>query len=194
MNGAYRPVTALKTIHVMVDLGVVFVEQPVSRGDIAGLKFIKDRVQVPIAVDEGGWSLDEARVVIEAKAADIFVAVPRRIGGFTRALKYRSLIEANGLEMCISSYTGTGVEHAASAHFIMASEKDKNTPEELVPILYLFGGVSTDQMSGDIVKETSGKIKDGYLYKPEGLGLGVELDEEMVAKYLTPGKKTLVLK
>ena len=194
MNEAYRPITALKMIQVIVDLGVAFVEQPVSRRDIAGLKFIKDRVQVPIAVDEGGWSLDEARMVIEAKAADIFVAVPSRIGGFTRTLKYRSLIEANGLEMCISSYTGTGVEHAASAHFIAASEKDKNAPEELVPILYLFGGVSTDQMSGDIIKETSGKIRIGCLYKPEGPGLGVELDDEIVAKYLTPGKQALVFK
>ena len=193
MNSAYRPKAALSVIQKMIDLGISFVEQPISRGDIAGLKFLKDRVSISIAVDESGWSLDEARMIIEAKAADIFVVVPSRIGGLARTLKYKSLVEANGLEMCISCYTGTGIEHAASAHFIAATPKEETIAEEAVPILYLFGGVSTDQMQGDIIKETSGKIRDGYLYKPEGPGLGVELDEDMVMGYLTSGKKSLVI-
>ena len=34
------------------------------------------------------------------------------------------MIEANGLETCVSAYNGPGLEHAASAHFIAATNKD----------------------------------------------------------------------
>jgi L-alanine-DL-glutamate epimerase-like enolase superfamily enzyme len=193
MNEAYNSSEALRVIESMIDMGVVFVEQPVPRRDIYGLKFIKERINIPLAVDEGGWSLDEARAVVEAKAADIFHTVPSRIGGFTKALRYRALIEANSLQTCISTYNGPGLEHAASAHFIAATNKDATFPEEPVGVLYLYGGYSTDGITGDIIKRISGRIKDGYLYKPEGPGLGVELDEAMLEKYLTSGKKPLVV-
>jgi L-alanine-DL-glutamate epimerase-like enolase superfamily enzyme len=146
-----------------------------------------------LAVDEGAWSLDDARAVIEMKAADIFHTVPSRIGGFVKSLKYKALIEANGLQTCISAYNGPGLEHAASAHFIAATNKAAALPEEPVGILYLFGGSSTDGICGDIIRETSGRIKDGYLHKPGGPGLGVELDEEIVSKYVTPGKRPIVI-
>jgi L-alanine-DL-glutamate epimerase-like enolase superfamily enzyme len=192
MNEIYKSSTALPVIQSMIDMGMVYVEQPVPRHDIFGLKFLKERIGIPMAVDEGGWSLREAQMVIEAKAADIFHTVPSRIGGFVKALKYRSLIEAAGLDMCISAYNGTGLEHAASCHFIFSTNKTETIPEEPVGILYLYGGFSTDEVSGDIIKKTNGRIKEGYLYKPEGPGLGVELDLDMLNKYLTSGKKLLV--
>jgi L-alanine-DL-glutamate epimerase-like enolase superfamily enzyme len=192
MNEAYKPSTALPVIKSMIDMGMVYVEQPVPRYDISGLKFLKERVEIPMAVDEGGWSIREAQAVIEARAADIFHTVPSRIGGFVKAVRYRSLIEAAGLDMCISAYNGTGLEHAASCHFIFSTHKTDAIPEEPVGILYLYGGFSTDEVSGDIIKKTNGRIKDGHLFKPEGPGLGVELDHDMLDKYLTLGKKPLV--
>ncbi|MCG6535247.1 MAG: hypothetical protein L7F78_11270, partial [Syntrophales bacterium LBB04] len=59
--------------------------------------------------------------------------------------------------------------------------------------LYLYGGFSSDDVSGDIIKKISGRIKDGYLYKPDGPGLGVELDQDMVNKYMAPGRKTVII-
>ncbi|MBW1800100.1 MAG: hypothetical protein JRJ85_05150 [Deltaproteobacteria bacterium] len=194
MNECYdNPSTAIKVIRGMIDMGVTFVEQPVSRRNLDGLRFIKERVDIPLAVDEGAWSLNEASDVINRQAADIFHTVPSRVGGFTKTLKYRALIEANGLQTCVSAYNGPGLEHAASAHFIAATNKDPGFPEEPVGVLYLYGGHSTDGISGDIIKKISGRIKDGYIYKPEGPGLGVELDEEMVNKYITSGKSPVVI-
>ncbi len=194
MNEGYlRAINALPVIRAMADMGIVYIEQPVPRHDIAGLKFLKERIDVPVCVDEGGWSVREARAIIEAKAGDIFHTVPSRIGGFTKAIKYRSLVEAAGLDMCVSAYNGTGLEHAASCHFIFSTNLTDAIPEQPVGILYLYGGFSSDDVSGDIIKKISGRIKDGYLYKPEGPGLGVELDQEMVDKYLSAGRKPLMI-
>ena len=177
----------------MIDMGLVYIEQPVPRHDISGLKLLKDRIDVPVCVDEGGWSVREARAVIEARAGDIFHTVPSRIGGFTKSIKYRSLVESAGLDMCVSAYNGTGLEHAASCHFIFSTNLTDAIPEQPVGILYLYGGFSSDEVSGDIIRKISGRIKDGYLYKPEGPGLGVELDQDMVNKYVSPGRKPLII-
>jgi len=189
MNEAYTPATAPAVIKAVADMGVAFIEQPVPRRDVRGMREVKDKVDVVLAADEGGWSLDEAAALIQARAADLFHTVPSRIGGFTRALKYRSLIEAYGLMSCISAYNGTGLEHAASSHFIAATHKDPLFPEEPVGILYLFGGYGSDEITGDVIKKTSGRIAEGYLYAPEGPGLGVELDEANIAKYISPGRQ-----
>lgn len=194
MNEGYvRAINALPVIEAMIDMGLVYIEQPVPRHDISGLKFLKDRIDVPLCVDEGGWSVKEARAVIEEKAGDIFHTVPSRIGGFTKAIRYRSLVESANLDMCVSAYNGTGLEHAASCHFIFSTNLTDAIPEQPVGILYLYGGFSSDDVSGDITKKISGRIKDGFLYKPEGPGLGVELDQDMVNKYLAPGRKSLVI-
>jgi L-alanine-DL-glutamate epimerase-like enolase superfamily enzyme len=37
------------------------------------------------------------------------------------------------------------------------------------------------------------KYKDGYFYPPEGPGLGLELNEKAVPKYLTEGKSPVVI-
>jgi L-alanine-DL-glutamate epimerase-like enolase superfamily enzyme len=123
----------------------------------------------------------------------MFHTVPSRIGGFTRSLRYRALIEAHGLQTCISAYNGTGLEHAASVHFIVSTNKDPLFPEEPIGILYLYGGYSTDGIRGDIIRKTSGRISDGYLYKPEGVGLGVELDEAVIEKYIPGGRRPVVI-
>ncbi|OPY65849.1 MAG: L-Ala-D/L-Glu epimerase [Syntrophorhabdus sp. PtaU1.Bin050] len=194
MNEIYtRPIDALPVIQAMTDMGIVYIEQPVPRYNISGMRFIKDRINVPMCSDEGGWSLREAQAMVDAKATDIFHTVPSRIGGFTKAIKYRSIVESAGLDMCVSAYNGTGLEHAASCHFIFSTNLTDAIPEQPVGILYLYGGFSSDDIVGDIIRKTNGRIKEGYLYKPEGPGLGVELDQEMVDKYLTPGKKPMVL-
>jgi len=194
MNEGYRSAaTAVKVTKKITEMGVVFVEQPLPRRDIAGMRFIKERIDVPLAADEGAWSLAEATALVEAKAADLFHTVPSRVGGFTMALKYRSLAEAHGLETCISAYNGTGLEHAASSHFIAATNKDETLPEEPIGILYLYGGYTTDGISADIIKKTSGRIKDGWLYEPDGPGLGVELHEENIQKYIPPDKRPLTV-
>jgi L-alanine-DL-glutamate epimerase-like enolase superfamily enzyme len=37
------------------------------------------------------------------------------------------------------------------------------------------------------------KYKDGYFYPPDGPGLGVELNEKNVPKFITQGKAKLTL-
>ncbi|HKS06767.1 MAG TPA: dipeptide epimerase [Gemmatimonadaceae bacterium] len=51
-NTAWTPKRALKIIPLLAELGVEFVEQPLPAHDLRGLKFVRDRSQLPIVADE----------------------------------------------------------------------------------------------------------------------------------------------
>jgi L-alanine-DL-glutamate epimerase-like enolase superfamily enzyme len=116
-----------------------------------------------------------------------------RTGGIRRATKYTTLIEAEDLDYQICTL-GTGVEHAAGAHFAVSRSKKERLNDELSLIFYLHGGTETKSITSDITKKISGKIENGYLYPPDGPGLGIELNEEMLKKYAASDINKIVVK
>jgi L-alanine-DL-glutamate epimerase-like enolase superfamily enzyme len=52
---------------------------------------------------------------------------------------------------------------------------------------------TTKPVNVDIIKHPM-KYKDGYFYPPEGAGLGLELNEEAVPKYVTKGNSIVTIK
>jgi L-alanine-DL-glutamate epimerase-like enolase superfamily enzyme len=51
-NTGWTPKRALKMIPILAKAGVEFVEQPLPAGDLRGLKFVRDRSELPIVADE----------------------------------------------------------------------------------------------------------------------------------------------
>lgn len=193
MNEAYRVGDALLVIEEIKKYGINYVEQPVKRNDIEGLLSIKNHTRVPLAVDEGSWSVEELMNIIRNRAADMCHLVPSRIGGLRRALQFRALAEAAGLDYAISCYNGTGLEHAASSHFAVSCLKSERIPDQPIGVLYLYGGTETTGIKRDVCEEIVGKIAGGYLYTPKGPGLGIKLNQDTVEKYLTPNKNKIII-
>jgi L-alanine-DL-glutamate epimerase-like enolase superfamily enzyme len=182
MAGVYGARDALRLIEELVQYDINFAEDPCSPNDIDGLVDIRRRTNIPLVADLIARSVIEARNVIKRRAADSFHALLGRIGGIRRATKYTTLIEAEDLDYQICTL-GTGIEHAAGAHFAVSRSKKERLFDELGLIFYLHGGINTKEIKSDITKEISGQIENGYLYPPKGPGLGIELNEEMVKKY-----------
>ena len=174
---------ALRLIEELDKYDLHYAEEPVTTGDIDGLKAIKMRTKVPLAADATADSVGEAYKVIKQNAADVFHALMGRIGGIRKTLKYAELVEAASLDYAIC-VLGNGIEHAAGAHFAVSRSKRERILDELSLIFYLYGGTKTQEIVTDVTKEISGRIEKGYLYPPKGPGLGVELNEEMVDRYL----------
>lgn len=182
MTGVYRARDALRLIEELVPYGLHFAEDPCTGDDIEGLVDIRSRTNVPFVADLLAVSVDEARNVIKRRAADSFHSLLNKVGGIRRAIRYTTLIEAEGLDYQICSL-GTGIEHAAGAHFAVSRSKKERLNDELSLILYLHGETETQNITSDITERINGKIEKGYLYPPEGPGLGIELNEDMVKKY-----------
>ena len=183
---------ALRLIEELNKYNLHYAEQPVSITDIDGFKSIKARTTVPLAADASADSVADAYNVIKHDAADIFHALMGRIGGIRRSVKFADLIDTANLDYAIC-VLGNGIEHAAGAHFAVSRVKRERILDELGLLFYLYGATKTKDITTDVTKEISGKIENGYLYPPKGPGLGVELNEEMVKRYLAKDTNKIVV-
>lgn len=183
---------ALRLIEELDKYNLHYVEQPVTTNDIDGFKTIKNRTNVPIAADASVESAEEAYNMIKQGAADIFHTLMGRIGGIRKSLQFTNLVDAANLDYAIC-VLGNGIEHAAGAHFAVSRVKRGRILDELSLIFYLYGGTESRDITMDVTKEINGTIKNGYLYPPKGPGLGVELNQDMVDRYLASDTNTIVV-
>lgn len=192
VNQGYTVKTAIQTIRKMEKYAPILVEQPVARDDLEGMVRVRKGVEVPIGACESASSIYEVMKVIEMKAADFFNFKLTRSGGFYRGKQIISMIDAAGLFSVGSENLGLGIELAANAHFAAATNKFDQPCGYGTGILKIAGKLNTKDMKRDIVVNTP-RIENGFLEVPEGPGLGVELNEEAVRKYLTPGKGPILV-
>lgn len=187
VNGGYSPKEAIETLNKMAEYAPLLIEQPVRRDDLEGMALVRQQVKVPIGACESALTLPQIIRVIKLEAADFFNYKIDRSGGFFRGKQAVHLIEAAGLFAVGSEQLGFGIEVAAQAHFAASTSILKFPAGFGAGLLKIAGGFDTKGFDGDIVFN-SPKIENGFLEVPTGVGLGVELNEEAVTRYLTPGE------
>ena len=187
VNGGYAPKEAISTIKKMEEFSPLLIEQPVERDNLDGMALVKRNVNVPIGSCESALTLPKILHVIKMEAADFFNYKIDRSGGFFRGKQAVHMIDAAGLFAVGSEQLGFGIEVAAQAHFAVSTSILKTPGGYGMGLLKMSQQFDTKNWDGDIVFNTP-KIENGFLEVPEGPGLGVELNEKAIKKYLTPGK------
>ena len=85
-QGWWDAKTAVRAIRMLEPYNVDFVEQPVRRDDLEAARFVRDRVDTPIALDESIGGPREALAEARAGACDIFVVKLMKTGGVSTVL------------------------------------------------------------------------------------------------------------
>lgn len=108
-NGAYDSKQAMRSSYAFQDYGVTWFEEPVSSDDQAGLNYLvrEGPPAVRIAAGEYIYTLDDARILVEAEAIDVLQADVTRCGGITNFLKISDLAEIKHLPL--SAHTSPSV-------------------------------------------------------------------------------------
>jgi muconate cycloisomerase len=163
---------AVRHIEEISVFDLELVEQPLPPDDIEGLRFVRERVDLPIMADESIWTPHDAMHCIRHQAVDVFNVYVSEAGGLGSAARIFSIAEAARLPCIIGSMPELGIGTAAQAHLAFA-----------MPNL----GYASDvngcvYHSGDVINEKL-PIEDGYMLLPSGPGLGVSLDEAALDKY-----------
>ncbi len=90
--------------------------------------------------------------------------------------------------------TGSMIEAAAQAHLLFSNEWMSHIEQENIGPLYRHDVMDTVNTSiKDDLSTTMLRYENGYEYPPEGVGLGVELNEKVISKLQTPGKSPTVI-
>jgi L-alanine-DL-glutamate epimerase-like enolase superfamily enzyme len=132
-------------------------------------------LDLPVIADESVFTLADALAVIRENAADVISVYVGKGGGIATARKIAAAAEAAGLTSTVGSNLEMGVASAAMIHLAMATRGigAENFPCDILsPFFY------TD----DLLREPLA-IGAGQARPPERPGLGVELDDEKVARY-----------
>jgi len=193
-NGGWDYYQALTALKKMEKYDLFMFEQPVPYWDIAGMARLRQKVGIPICADESTTELSHLLEIIEQKAADAFFLKVARVGGMNKAQKWVAIAKAANIPVMCGCLTGSGFECAAQAHFIAGTEWMGHLEQENTGPLSLHDCLDTvsKPITDDLAKKVP-RIENGYLYVPEGPGLGMELNEEVMQKIITPGKKPTVV-
>jgi L-alanine-DL-glutamate epimerase-like enolase superfamily enzyme len=174
-QGWWDAKTAVRAIKLLDPYDVAFVEQPVRMDDLEAARWVRERVDLPIALDESVRGPREALACVEAGACDIFVIKLMKTGGILNALKVNAIGEAAGVTTMIGNMGESSLGLAAHFHVNMALANAVHADAD-VPTRP--GGLKRDIAAG-IVAE----VRDGVSVVTLGdaPGIGVTIDEAAVA-------------
>jgi muconate cycloisomerase len=183
-QGWADPKTAIQTIRQMEPYRVLFVEQPVE--GMRGLAQVAQAVDTHVMADESAWNAHDVLEIARLQASDVISIYTTKPGGLHRAAKMAAVTEAAGFSANVNGSAETGVGNAANLH--LAAAMKVVTHACVVPISAPAEQLPTQtagrSYTDDIIAEPF-EYADGCLIVSDRPGLGVELDDDKVAKYRT---------
>ncbi len=175
MHGRFNPVTAVEMTRLLAPFAPGWVEEPVPPSNLAALKKVADAVAplgVPVATGERLHTLHEYRELFERHACDIIQADISHFGGILHTRKLAAW--ADTYYMLIAPHNvGGPVSTAAALHFAAC------TPNFKIQEHF------NDFDEPYVLASAPGlpRVQDGHFALPAGPGLGVTLDEELIAAH-----------
>ena len=172
MHGRFSPYTAIEIAADLEKFQPSWVEEPVPPDNIAALAKASDKINLPVATGERLHNKYEYRELINLQAADILQPDITQTGGFLETKK----IAAMG-DMCYMTVAphnvGGPVSTATALHFAACTTNFKIQEH-------------FNDFSEAWVKEAATgcpEVIDGYFSLPNGPGLGMELNEDLIAEH-----------
>ena len=179
-NQGYTPKEAIRLCRLAekYDVGLELLEQPVPAWDLEGMALVRKSVDTLIEADESAYSTHDVMNIIRQGAADVINIKVAKAGGLYNAKKIAALAEAAGLGCVLGTAFGLGIKVAAKLH-LAASTRNIMDAVEFTEIM-LHDNLAASPFDLQLMPP----LKDGYLSVPTGPGLGVQLDEAKVQRYL----------
>jgi o-succinylbenzoate synthase len=175
-NEAWHLEEAIAILSQCVPYDIQYIEQPLERHDLVGMRTLRQAIPIPLAADEAVHSLESARLVLESEAADILVIKPQLAGGLRVSQQMIQLATERGVQSVITSSLEAGIGLAAELHLAAAS-----------PDVTLACGLATLDLLIDDLLIDDLTVRAGFLTVPPGPGLGVELDRQALDSYCARG-------
>lgn len=169
-NGAWSVEEAVAAIEALRRHDLELVEQPCRT--LEELAEVRNAVGVPVAADESVANADDVRAAAAAGACDVVNVKLAPSGGFEAARATIAAARESGLEPYLSS-TLDGPWGIAAALQLAASER-----------LSLACGLATLELFDAALARVLPAPRLGLLAVPQGPGLGVSVDDDVLAEVL----------
>ncbi len=171
VNGAYSVHHSIEIGKQLEDLGVFHFEEPRPHYDLEGLAQVSDALTIPIASGENIYSVYEYRDLILRGRVDIIQPDIVKTPGFTTLVKIAIMAESLGIPITCHNTQPT-ISTIAHAHFVAATFN--------VPFKQEYNIEKISIRDEHPILNEPLRIQDGFMDIPDGPGLGVTLDMDIV--------------
>lgn len=176
-HGQMTPSGAIRLARALEQFDPLWLEEPVPPEMPEQMALVARATSIPIATGERLATKYEFARVLECRAAAILQPAVGRVGGLLEAKKIAGSAEACYVDIAPHLYAGP-VELAANLHLAASS------PNFLIQeCIERADGFAAEILTRPLVFE------DGFLLPPSGPGLGVELDDDVVARHPYVGER-----
>jgi galactonate dehydratase len=157
---------------------ILWLEEPACPGNIEVFKRLKQQIRIPIALGERDRTIWEVISYLQNGCIDILQPDVGQTGGISQMRKIAALCEAYHVPLaphntCSELGLSASVHASAAATLFLIQEG------------YLDGHI----MPPGVARKNWTVDAEGYASLPQGPGLGVEMDEAMMAKVAADPKK-----
>jgi L-alanine-DL-glutamate epimerase-like enolase superfamily enzyme len=163
--------TAIRRARQFEEFNLTWLEEPLHPDNLDGYARLSARAPMRIAAGEEICDVKEFQQMMDVGGIDVAQVDVTRVGGLARA-KRIGWDSSERHRLCVNHSYKTGVNIAASLHFVAA----------LPNTHYFEYCVEQGDLRKHLTKQTF-PVVDGDISVPEGPGLGIDLNEEVVARY-----------
>ncbi|AZL58168.1 mandelate racemase/muconate lactonizing enzyme family protein [Tabrizicola piscis] len=170
-HGTYTVAEAKRFAALVADCDLAWFEEPVSADDRAGLAEFRASTMIPVALGESECTRFDFAALVAGRAVDILQPDPAFCGGITEAMRIAALASSFNLRLAPHLWAGAPcffaglhVLAAAPAGYIVEFSLGAN------PMIH-------DLSLAPVV------VQDGTIAVPDGPGLGLDMDTEVIARY-----------
>lgn len=167
----WDPSTAIRRVQAFEEHGLTWIEEPLGPWDPEGYARLRDAVTTLLAWGEREWDARGIDEVLDTGCVDVVGVDPGRVYGLTGFLRIARRIEAAGVQLNAHAWS-SAIGTAASLAGSFASTAARRF--ELKPLV--------NPMQHELAASPFSHI-DGWVLPPTGPGLGVEVDETVLAHY-----------
>jgi L-alanine-DL-glutamate epimerase-like enolase superfamily enzyme len=163
--------TAVRRAQAMEEYNLTWIEEPLGAWDPEGYRTLRDKTSTLIAYGEREWTLDGFEQILSTGTVDVVGVDPGRAEGITGFKKACDRVEAYRRQANAHAWS-SAIVTAASLAISFSSPACKLF--EVKPL--------RNPMQHDLVPEPFEHV-DGWAYPPTGVGLGIEVLDEVVDRY-----------
>lgn len=154
---------------------VTSIEQPVDADNIAGMQRLTAELPETIVADESLCTLEHARMLISVRGCDAFNIRLSKVGGIIASMQMADLANAAGLGCLMGAQVGESAILSAAGRAFAAIKGPLDNCE---------GSFNKLLLHEDLSPTNFGIAPGGIGPLPSTSGLGVEVDEKRLRKYL----------
>jgi O-succinylbenzoate synthase len=170
-NGAYASSPEPARVLAALDpYDLLLIEQPLADDDLPGHAALAAAVTTPICLDESITSVATATLALDLGACSVINVKAGRVGGYLEARRIHDVALARGAPLWCGGMLETGLGRAA------------NVALAALPGFTLPGDLSASRRYYERDVTAPFELHDGHLLVPSGPGLGVEVDEDVLAE------------